>query len=138
MLPSRELDSWKRISKEKTVALSPKQTLPEGRQVEALRATARASAVMFGAERRRESPVCRVGGWQRGLGQGTALQLRPRGGHSEGSPTLSTSPSVRATLPCERDRRWKVGDGTGVSQLQLPTLRKMPWRRLLNRQVGEP
>lgn len=81
-----------------------------------------------------------VGG-REDLAKGTALQPKPRGGHSKGSPALSTSPSVRAPQPCDQNRHWKIGDRKqldspmgeegGVSCLQASNLKEDSWRRFL-------
>ena len=76
--------------------------------MEALRATARALAV-WSKEKKEQGKAMSVGG-REDSAKGTALHLKPRGGHSKGSPAVSTSPSVRAPLPCDRNRHWKLGD----------------------------
>lgn len=66
--------------------------------------------------------------------EGTALQPRPRGGHSKESPDLSTSPSVRAPRPLEQNSpgRLEIGNSwilpSTCCQLQGRHLEKAPSR----------
>lgn len=123
MLLSREIKSWKGLSEEKTLAFQPEETAPEDRRKHSgpLRGLRQ-----FGAKRRRNRgrPCWWVAEMTRpsGDGKGTALHLQLRGGHSNGSPAVFTSPGVRAPLLCDQDRHWNVG---GRKQLDSPTGRKV-------------
>lgn len=149
MLLSREIKSCKGLSEEKTLAFQPEETAPEDRRKHSgpLR-----GLWQFGAKRRRNRgrPCWRVAEmtWPSGDGKGTALHLQRRGGHSNGSPAVSTSPSVRAPLPCDQNRHWKVG---GRKQLDSPTgeegsvscrhssnFKEDSWRRLPPGRPGSP